>query len=202
MRRIFQSTPVLLLALLLNGGVVSASSSPTFSSTRPLLLKSSGLPAHYRYRSVHVEDSVANWDGNIKPVMAIDEQNGWIEAGQEVLQDSRRRPVAITVQLFRTAGGARGDFSQFFTNSHPETIYKPGAEWLGGAPIGGLGKPATIYRYSDSSSSCPQNLVSGVTYVYGNAIFSVEDCLHTSGESGTRDLARRLFLRAKATRSS
>jgi len=201
-RRILKVTPALLAALFFGGSAVSASSTPTFSSTRPLLLKSSGLPAHYRYRGVHIEDSVASWDGNIKSVMAIDEQNGWIEAGQEVLQDSARRPVTITVQLFRTAGGARGDFAQFFTNSHPETIYKPGAEWLGGSPIGGLGKPATIYRYSDSGSSCPQGLVSGITYVYGNAIFSVEDCLHTAGEQGARDIAKRLFLRAKATRSS
>lgn len=188
----------LVVAFPLSTVATSAFAQTSYASVRPLILSQRLLPAHYRYRGVQIQDSVADWDSNIKQVMAIDEQNGWIEGARETARDTRNRPVRVAVQLFRTNSGARADFNQFFTNSHPETIYNPSAEWLGGSSIGGFGRPATIYRYSDTGSGCPQGLVSGISYVYANALFSVEVCLHTAGEGGARDLARRLLQRARA----
>lgn len=173
-----------------------AQSGPLFSSARLLLLRSSALPRHYRYRGFMVEDNVANWDSGIKPVYTIDIQNGWIEGAREAALDPKKHDVLLAVQLFRTAGGARSDFGQFFTNAHPETIYEPGAQWLGGASVRGLGDRATVYRIADDNRSCPEHLVSGLTFVYGNGIFSVELCTETVGEKGATDLAKRLLARA------
>jgi hypothetical protein len=139
---------------------------------------------------------VQAWDGNIGPVMRIDEKYGWMEAAQESALDPRKYEVDLSVQLFRTARGARGDFGQFFTNAHPETIYEPGSTWLGGTPVRGLGDVATLYRIRNDSSRCPQQLVSGLSFVYGNGIFSVGVCLHTVGESGAQGLAHRLLKQA------
>ncbi|GAC1464809.1 MAG: hypothetical protein NVS2B16_13380 [Chloroflexota bacterium] len=176
---------------------VARAGQPSYSSARALLLSQRLLPAHYIYKNARVQDSVAAWDSNIRQIMVIDEQNGWFQGARELASDTRGHAVHVTVQLFRNPAGARADFAQFFTNDHPETIYNPSAQWLGGFRIGGLGKPATIYRYSDTGAGCPQSLVTGITYVYGNALISVEACLHTAGERGVTDLAGRLLRHAR-----
>jgi hypothetical protein len=106
----------------------------------------------------------------------------------------------VSAQLFRSPSGARSDFSQFFTNAHPETIYEPGATWLGGSPLAGLGDRATIYRIADDNSRCRDHLTSGVSFVYRNAIFSAEVCLESVGEQAAKDLARRLLSHAEHSR--
>jgi hypothetical protein len=172
-----------------------------FTSARLLLLRSTALPAHYHYHGFFVQDNVATWDGGIKPVISIDEQNGWSEGAEEAATDATKHEVLLSVQLFRTSTGARTDFGQFFTNAHPETVYVPGSEWLGGTALRGYGDRATIYRESDTASHCPGHLTSGVTFVYFNGIFSARVCFKTAGESGAEDLARRLLRRAKQART-
>lgn len=180
---------------------VHAGSAPLFQSARLLLLRKNLLPKHYSYHGYFIQDDVETWDGGVRPVMLIDEKYGWIEGGEEAIKDPKRHTAMVSVQLFRTAAGATGDFGQFFTNSHPETIYEPGSDWLGGSAIAGYGRPATIYRIHDATSTCPKQLVSGLTFVYRNGIFSVGVCLETVGENGARDLARRLLNRARGAPS-
>ncbi|MGI8827062.1 MAG: hypothetical protein ACR2JC_15755 [Chloroflexota bacterium] len=188
---------VAILAALIWGTQPAVAAHPsTFGSARGLLLTPRLLPHRYHYHGLFVQDSVRDWDGGIKPLIAIDERFGWIEGAQESVTDPGGRRARLSVQLFRSAPGARGDFAQFFTNAHPETLYEPGAQWLGSSPVSGLGNPASIYREQSDASSCPQGLVAGVTYVYGNGIFSVGVCLRTVGEQGARDLARRMMSRA------
>lgn len=194
--------PLLAMALaatlLLAPAARAAGSATSFSSARLLLLRPSALPPHYRYRGYSLEDSVARWDGGIKPVMAIDERNGWLQGAEEMALDPKGNDAGLSVQLFNTARGARADFQQFFTNSHPETIYQPGSTWLGGRSVRGFGDRATLYRISDATSRCPDRLTAGLTFVYGNGIFSSLVCLHTVGENAARDLAQRLLNRAHA----
>jgi hypothetical protein len=189
---------MLATALLLPARTQAAASGPSFSSARRLLLRASALPRGYRYRGYSVEDSVASWDGGIRPVMAIDERNGWLQGAEEFFLDPRGYDAGLSVQIFATAKGARADFEQFFTNSHPETIYLPGSTWLGGRSVSGLGDRATLYRISDATSRCPEELTAGLTFVYRNGIFSSQVCLRTGGEKAARDLARRLLSRARA----
>jgi len=163
-----------------------------YTSARALLLRARDLPRGYGHVRSFVQQSISQWDGGIRPIMAVDESNGWLEAAQETMHDGHGKPAAVSVQLFRDAGGARRDFAAFFTNAHPETVYMPGAEWLGGYPITGLGRPATIFRTSDSTSGCPGNLSAGIAWITSNALFNVRVCLRTVGETGARDLARRL----------
>jgi hypothetical protein len=144
--------------------------------------------------------SVRDWDGGIKPVMAVDEHNGWLEASQEAAVDRQGHAVQLSVQLFRSATGANADFSQFFTNAHPETIYVPGSTWLGGSPVHGLGDRATVYRVSDDNSRCPSHLTSGVSFVYRNGIFSTSVCTVTVGEQRALGLAQRLLAHARTSR--
>jgi len=103
-----------------------------YTSARALLLPVRALPRGYGHVRSFVQQSVSRWDGGIRPIMAVDESNGWLEAAQETMRDGHGKPAAVSVQLFRDAGGARRDFAAFFINAHPETIYMPGAEWLGG----------------------------------------------------------------------
>lgn len=190
----------LLLALCLSIAPIAgvqASGPSLFSSSRLLLLKKSQLPPHYRYRSSKVIDSVLDWDQNIKPVYQVDIKNGWLEGAEEFAADPKGKDVGLSVQLFRTPGGALSDFGSFFTNAHPETIYVPGQHWLGGIAVKGIGDRATLYRVSDSSSMCPGELLAGISFVYRNALFSVQVCLHTVGESGARNLAQRLLAHAR-----
>jgi hypothetical protein len=194
---VFLLVSVLSVAGTLQSNGASASSTSLFVSSKPLLLKQSLLPAHYRLKKISVVYSVQDWDGGIKPVMTIDENNGWLEASQEDALDPRHHAVLLSVQLFRTVGGARQDFGQFFTNEHPETIYVPGSTWLGGSSLPGLGDQATVYRISDDSSRCPQHLTSGVSFVYRNGIFSVSVCTATVGERSAVNLAGRLLARAE-----
>lgn len=200
------SIPIMLaLALLVPNTVPEitlAASAPLFQSAKLLLLRKTLLPQRYRYHGYFVQDNVATWDGGIRPIMQIDEQHGWIEGAEEAVKDPRRHDAMLSVQLFRTAAGARADFGQFFTNRHPETVYEPGSDWLGGSPISGYGHLATIYRIHDGSSRCPRQLVSGLTFVYRNGIFSVGVCTETVGESGARDLARRLLSRTRVAPSA
>ena len=174
-----------------------ASGSTTFSSSRKLLLKQAQLPAHYRYRSSNVIDSVLDWDQNIRPVYQVDIKNGWLEGAQEFMRDPKGKDAGLSVQLFRTHSGAMSDFGSFFTNAHPETIYVPGQHWLGGIAVSGIGDRATLYRVSDSASMCPSELLAGLSYVFRNALFSVQVCLHTVGESGARNLALKLLSHAR-----
>jgi hypothetical protein len=194
----------LLLALALFLAVMvpaaGASSDPLFASSRTLLLGQHALPPHYHLKGVKVVYSVQDWDGGIKPVMAIDEQNGWLEASQEAALDPRRHAVLLSVQLFRTVAGARADFGQFFTNAHPETIFVPGTTWLGGSSVPRLGDQATVYRISDDNSRCPQHITSGVSFVYRNGIFSASVCTATVGERSALDLASRMLARARPAR--
>lgn len=178
-----------------------AGNAPLFQSAKLLLLRKNLLPHRYRYYGYFVQDNVATWDGGIRPIMQIDEQHGWIEGAEEALKDPKKHDAMLSVQLFRTPAGARADFGQFFTNSHPETVYEPGSDWLGGSSIAGYGHPATIYRIHDGSSRCPKQLVSGLTFVYRNGILSVGVCTETVGESAARDLARRLLNRARVAPS-
>jgi hypothetical protein len=184
------------------GATVSLSSvsaaTPGFSSARPLLLKQSALPRHYRYVSSFVDDSVGHWDGGIQQVIAIDSRYGWLEGAQELVHDPGKHEVDISVQLFDTAQGARGDFAQFFTNKHPQTIYIPGAYWLGGIAVKGYGNRATLYREQDLNSACPKHLITGLTFVYGNGIFSVGVCTRTVGDVGAGMLGKRLLARARS----
>lgn len=198
---ILVSVLCIVLAAQLPARPVRAGNAPLFQSARLLLLRKNLLPARYRYHGYFIQDNVETWDGGIHPVMQIDERYGWIEGGEEAVKDPKGHEAMLSVQLFRTAAGARGDFGQFFTNSHPETVYEPGNDWLGGSSIGGYGHPATIYRIHDATSKCPKQLVSGLTFVYRNGIFSVGVCLETVGESGARDLARRLLNRARSAPS-
>lgn len=199
------SIPVILVLILLapltGSQRVHADRAPLFQSARLLLLRKNLLPHRYRYHGYFIQDNVATWDGGIRPIMQIDEQHGWIEGAEESVKDPRKHDALLSIQLFRTPAGARGDFGQFFTNRHPETVYEPGSDWLGGSSVGGYGHPATIYRIHDASSRCPKQLVSGLTFVYRNGIFSVGACLETVGEPGVRDLARRLLQRARVAPS-
>lgn len=194
------SIPIILVLAILAPSALARSAqagrAPLFQSARLLLLRKNLLPHRYRYHGYFIQDNVATWDGGIRPIMQIDEQHGWIEGAEESIKDPKKHDALLSIQLFRTPAGARADFGQFFTNSHPETVYEPGSDWLGGSPVGGYGHPATIYRIHDGSSRCPKQLVSGLTFVYRNGIFSVGACLETVGESGVRDLARRLLRRA------
>jgi hypothetical protein len=175
-----------------------ARGAPTFASASKLLLKQRALPPHYHYRSVTTVDSVSDWDGGIQPVMALDLRNGWQQGAQELTRDPQGKDAMLSVQLFDTVQGARADFGLFFTNQHPETRFIPGAYWLGGRSVGGLGDMATLYRVSDESSHCPGHLTTGLSFAYGNAIFSVGVCTRTVGEHGARDLANRLLRQALA----
>src|SRR5579864_2908345 len=129
-------SPVILVLLALGPATVpgvssaaGARSNPVWSSSRALMLKPSALPTHFRYQGIKVIDSVLDWDQNIKPIVQIDIRNGWLEAAEEFAQDGTKHDVGLSVQLFRSNSGALADFGQFFTNSHPETIYIPGAHW-------------------------------------------------------------------------
>lgn len=175
-----------------------AAGKPTFSSARRLVLSRSALPRHYRYVRTSVFDSVGTWDGDIQPVVAIDRRYGWLEAAQEDLSDPSRHYAGVSAQIFLTARGAFADFGQFFTNSHPQTIYEPGAYWLGGLSLKGFGDRATLYRIRDTTSACPSHLTIGLTFVYGNGIFSAGVCTRTAGERGVRDLARRLLAHVRS----
>lgn len=175
----------------------AATGQPTFTSAASLRLQKSDLPRGYKYVSYFVQDSVQAWDGNLSPVIAIDQKNGWMEAVEEKALDPSKRDVLLSVQLFRTAQGARSDFSLFFTNDHPETRYQPDASWLGSSAIRGLGVVANLYHISDGNSHCPRHLTSGISFVYGNGIFSSSVCTKTVGDRAAKDLASRLFSRAK-----
>ena len=175
----------------------AATGQPTFTSSASLRLQKSELPHGYRYVSYFVQDSVRAWDGNLSPVVAIDQKNGWMEAVEEMALDPLKRDVMLSVQLFRTAQGARSDFSFFFTNDHPETRYQPDATWLGASAIRGLGVVANLYHVSDGTSRCPRHLTAGVSFVYGNGIFSSSVCTRTVGDRAAKDLAWRLFSRAR-----
>jgi hypothetical protein len=193
--------PICCLTLLLLPAAARAEPSQgnaLFNSSHALLLNRSNLPAGYQYRASQLVLSVADWDGNLKPVMAIDERYGWMEASSETLRDRKGREADISVQLFRSANGARGDFGQFFTNRHPQSSYVPGQHWLGGASVKGLGDRATLFRISDDSSTCPQHVASGVTFVYRNGIFSTQVCTGTMGDAGALSLAGRLLAHARA----
>jgi hypothetical protein len=102
----------------------------------------------------------------------------------------------LSAQLFQTAAGARSDFGQFFTNQHPETIYEPGTYWRGAVSIR-LGDRATLYHIEDDGSRCPRHLTTGLSFVFGNALFSVGVCSLPSGDSQSRDLAQRLLAHAR-----
>jgi hypothetical protein len=196
----FLAVSAVLIATVVPWARATASPVPLFSSSKSLLLTRTRLPAHYRFVKIQVVYSVQDWDGNVKPVMAIDERNGWLEASQEAALDPSRHAVAMSVQLFRTVAGARADFGQFFTNAHPETIYVPGQTWLGGSSVSGLGDQATVYRVSDDNSHCPARVTSGVSFVFRNGIFSVSVCTATVGENSALNLARRLLTRAQTVR--
>src|SRR5438067_13915615 len=75
------------------GSVASAlaQSGAGFTSPTTLLLKQSSLPRGFRYRGSFVQRSVERWDGDIAPVLAIDEQNGWLIAAQESALDRAGR---------------------------------------------------------------------------------------------------------------
>lgn len=169
----------------------------SFSSARALLLPKNGLPHGVRYRYAVSIDSVSTWDGGIGPVMAIDRKNGWWQGAEEYARDVKGRDVMLSAQIFFTASGARNDFTQFFTNAHPETRFIPGAYWLGGAGLKGLGDRATLYHTENDSSHCPGHTTSDLSFVYGNAIFSAEVCATSTGDASVRDLARRLYSRAR-----
>lgn len=170
---------------------------PAFTSPASLLLKQNALPHGYRYRNSFVQHSVERWDGDIAPVLAIDEQNGWLAAAQESALDPSGRTVMLSVQLFTTDSGARRDFAQFFTNAHPQTRFLPDTYWLGGTPARGLGNRATLYHILDKSSPCPRHQTAGLSFVYRNALFSASVCQGTPGDRGVRELARRLYARAQ-----
>lgn len=179
------------------GQALHASGHANFISSHALLLPASALPHGYTARTSPVVYSVADWDGGIKPLMAIDERNGWLEGAQQTGHDNHRRPISLSVQLFRTAGGARADFGQFFTNAHPETMYTPGAQWLGGSSVRGYGDLASLYRIEDDTSKCSQHLSSGLSFTFSNALFSVSACTIPAGETQARNLAKRLISRAR-----
>ncbi len=176
---------------------IATAGQPRFSSSRVLLLRSSALPPGYRYRGYFVQQSVNGWDNNIPPIVAIDRRNGWLEAAEEKALDPTKHDVFLSVQLFRTPQGARTDFSLFFTNENPETRFEPGTSWLGATTIRRLGDIGTLYHISDESSRCPRHLTAGVSFVYGNGIFSTGVCTKTVGDAGAKDLARRLLSRAR-----
>jgi hypothetical protein len=175
----------------------AATGQPTFTSSASLRLHKSDLPRGYAVVGYFVQDSVQAWDGNLSPVVAIDQKNGWMEAVEEKALDPSKRDVLLSVQLFRTAQGARSDFSLFFTNDHPETRFQPDATWLGASAIRGLGVVANLYHILDDNSRCPRHLTAGVSFVYGNGIFSSSVCTRTVGDRAAKDLAWRLFSRAR-----
>jgi len=164
-----------------------------------LLLKGPSLPRHYRYLSSFSQYSVSDWDGGIRQVMAIDIQNGWWQAAQESVSDPHRRPLMMSVQLFRSAIGARADFGQFFTNNHPETRFQPGATWLGATAIAGYGSRASIYGVQDDTSHCFQHVMTGLTFVYGNGIFSIGACTAPNGDAVARQFGKLLLKRARSS---
>lgn len=189
----------LLLAVLVSGVAVrsvQARPSSAFSSARSLLLSPRGFPHGYHYRRQHQVDSVLEWDGGLKVVMSIDEGNGWLQGAEEYASDPRHHDAMLSAQVFATAGGARGDFNQFFTNAHPGTRFVPGQTWLGGVTVRGFGSIATLSRVADDSSHCPGHLTTGLSFVYGNAILSVSVCTETVGDKGARALATRMVQRA------
>lgn len=177
-------------------GATQAHSTSGYSSADKLLLSARELPAHFRLVSSFTQDSVITWDGNVKQIVAIDERNGWLEAAQESVRDRLNRPVEMSVQVFQSHAGAMRDFGQFFTDSHPETIYVPGQHWLGGAAAPGFGDRATLYRIQDDFSRCPGRLTTGLSFVYRTALFSVAVCSRPGGETAARELAGRLLARA------
>jgi len=193
----YRAILTLLLCLQLLGSTPAGAAS--FSSARSLLLRATDLPSRYRFVSSTAQDSVIQWDGNIRQIVAVDEQNGWLEAAEESVRDLYRHPVGMSVQLFQTHDGAMRDFGMFFTNSHPETIYVPGQHWLGGTAIKAFGNRATLYRIQDDFSRCPGQVTIGLSFVDANAIFSVDVCLRGAGERAARELARRLLKRARQT---
>lgn len=168
-----------------------------FSSAGRLLLRQRDLPPHYQFVRSFVQDSVVSWDGNIRQIVTIDEQNGWLQAAQESIRDATKRPVGMSVQLFEGHAGAVRDFGQFFTNSHPETVFVPGQHWLGGSALRGVGDRATLYRIQDDFSRCPRGVTTGLSFVYANALYSVVVCTRGAGERAARDLAERLLARAR-----
>lgn len=190
----------LLLAILLgrsaNGHALAASRPPHFTSSRLLLLKHDAFPRGYRYRYYFVRTTVEEWDQNIPPIMAIDRKYGWQEAAEEVALDPKKQDVSLSVQLFGTPAGANSDFSQFFTNSHPQTRFIPGASWLDGTSVKAMGDRATLYHMIDESSRCPGHRTTGLSFVYANGIFSATVCSRTVGDAGAKDLSRRLLARA------
>ena len=170
----------------------------SFSSARALLLPKSSLPHGVRYRYAVSIDSVSTWDGGIGPVVAIDRKNGWWQGAEEYARDTKRQDVMLSAQIFFSASGARSDFAQFFTNAHPETRFIPGAYWLGGTTVKGLGDRATLYHTENDSSHCPGHTTADLSFVYGNAILSAEVCATSTGDASVRELGKRLFARARA----
>lgn len=194
------SRAALLLGLVSLGASsqVQARTEPSFSSAHSLLLTKSVFPPHYRYRGSETVYTVQAWDGGVQPVIDLDSKNGWTEGAEETASDPRGHDVMLSAQIFSSAAGARGDFAQFFTNEHPQTRFVPGQTWLGGKTIRGFGDVATLYRISDENGRCPHQLLTGISFTYGNALLSVGVCTQTVGERGARDLASRLLRRAKA----
>jgi hypothetical protein len=177
--------------------VVGATQVRHFSSSQALVLKKSGFPHGYRYRSSSLSSTVEDWDQGDTPILAIDRKNGWMEATEETAFDATKHDVIVSVQLFRSPTGAKSDFGQFFTNAHPQSRFLPEAYWLGGKAVHGLGAVATLYHMSYKISRCPAHLTAGLSFAFGNAIFSVTVCTRSAGDKGARDLANRLFAQSK-----
>lgn len=176
---------------------VHASNASAFAAPATLLLKASALPRGFRYRGYFVQSSVARWDGNIPPIVAIDEKNGWLSGAQESALDTKGYHAMISVQLFFSPAGARSDFGQFFTNAHPQSRFVPDTYWLGGKAVRGMGDRATLYHILDNTSHCPAHLSVGVSFVFRNGIFSAGGCARTLGDAGALDLGHRLLQRAR-----
>ena len=179
-------------------GSPSRATASTYSSAKSLLLPARSFPGRYHVLRTSVTYTVRAWDGGIAPVMAIDERYGWMQGAEEDARDPAGRDVSISAQIFDTPSGARGDFGQFFTNSHPQSVYLPGTYWLGGTSVHGMGDRATLYRIEDDSSRCPQHLTTGLSVAFRNAILSVQVCTLKTGKAQALQLGKLLLRHARS----
>jgi hypothetical protein len=143
--------------------------------------------------------NLQTWDSGIQGVMKVDRSHGWSGAAQQMYLDPLRFWGGLGVSLFRSPRQADADFALLYTPAHPFTRFVVGEQWLRGRAYSGLGSGirATSYAIVHSHTSCPQHRITGLAFVFQNAVFNVEMCAVPAGPHNVLDVGGRVIRRAR-----